>query len=383
MNGQSVLIAAFSGRALARSARAAGYTPLVVDCFGDLDMQEAAEAWRCLPARVQVGFRRKPLVAALDELAGSSSSAPMGLVLGTGFECDPRMMERLAEHFLILGNTPDTVRQTKDPDIFFGALANHGIRHPETQRQPPKESNGWLMKRIGGSGGLHIHRCPSHPKPDTRRYFQSEIEGDTLSALGIVDKQGAVFAFTRQWCAPLKKRPYRYGGVSGPVTPEPDLEAHLIDICLSVSTMFALQGLVSFDFLFHAGELFLIEVNPRPGASLDVLDDEHGSLFHAHILACTGGDAADALVAGWQPPKARAAAYLYADRGPLKIGHVDWPQWTADRPIPGSRIATRQPVATVIADANTAPEAEHLCRERLGQLQNMLYEGQKVEETKQ
>ena len=45
--------------------------------FGDLDMQEAAEAWRCLPARVQVGFRRKPLVAALDELAASSSSVPI------------------------------------------------------------------------------------------------------------------------------------------------------------------------------------------------------------------------------------------------------------------------------------------------------------------
>ena len=33
----TVLIAGFSGRALAQSARRAGFRPLVVDCFGDAD----------------------------------------------------------------------------------------------------------------------------------------------------------------------------------------------------------------------------------------------------------------------------------------------------------------------------------------------------------
>ena len=40
----------------------------------------------------------------------------------------------------------------------------------------------------------------------------------------------------------------------------------------------------------------------------------------------------------------------------------------------GSEIAKHQPLATVIADANTADAAERLCRERLGELEDMLYE---------
>ena len=63
-----VLIAAFSGRALAQSARRAGFTPLVVDCFGDLDARDAAHQLTCLPARVQVGFLKRPLIAALPTL---------------------------------------------------------------------------------------------------------------------------------------------------------------------------------------------------------------------------------------------------------------------------------------------------------------------------
>jgi dTDP-4-amino-4,6-dideoxygalactose transaminase len=38
--GKTVLIAAFSGRALASAAACAGYTPLVADMFADADTRE-------------------------------------------------------------------------------------------------------------------------------------------------------------------------------------------------------------------------------------------------------------------------------------------------------------------------------------------------------
>jgi len=334
---------------------------------------EAVEASQCLPARVQAGFRRKPLIAALDRLAAGTS--PIGLVLGSGFECDPRMLAHLGEHFRLIGNPPDVVRRAKDPTAFFGALTKLGIRHPETQLVPPAAGDGWLMKRIGGSGGLHIHACPPAPRLDPRRYFQRRVDGEPLSVLAVIGRTGPVFAFTRQWCAPLPRRPYRYGGATGPITPEPDLEARLIDISRATAESLGLIGLVSLDFLIDDGEPILIEVNPRPGASLDVLDDAEGNLFRSHVEASRGGDAAGLLLARWQPPKARAAAYLYADRGPIEIAPgLDWPHWTADRPQPGSRILKHQPLATVLADSASPDEAERLCRHRLGLLENLLYE---------
>lgn len=374
MTGETVLIAAFSGRALAQSARRAGFRPLVVDCFGDDDMIAAAEAYVCLPARVQVGFIPRPFYAALDKLITEAPSPPIGLVLGSGFECNPRFVERIGQRYPLIGNPAEVIRASKDPATFFPTLARLGIRHPETQLTPPADTTGWLMKRTGGSGGLHIHACPSVPRPDKRRYFQKRIGGEAVSVLGVVGGRGPAFAFSRQWTSPLPRRPYRYGGAVGPITPDPDLEARLVTLAHDVVKELKLTGLVSLDVLVEDGEPSLLEVNPRPGATLDVFDDGTGNLFRAHVAAARGEDAAGLLMDSWGPPAARAAAILYADRGPLTVPALAWPSWTADRSRAGSEIAKHQPLATVIADANTADAAERLCRERLGELEDMLYE---------
>ncbi len=374
MTAETVLIAAFSARALAVSARRAGFIPLAVDCFGDIDTELAAEALRCLPARVQTGFMTKPLFAALDELVAAASSPPLGLVLGSGFECNPRLVARLGERFRLLGNSAATIARTKDPAAFFAVLSRLGIVHPETRPEPPSAPEGWLMKRIGGSGGLHIVDCPEEPRPDPRRYFQRRIPGEAISILGLVGPRAHAFAPSRQWVSPLPKRPYRYGGAVGGIALEPDLEARLITACIALADDLGLEGLVSFDFLVADGEAALLEVNPRPGATLDVFDDAAGTLFRAHVETCLGGDGAALLAGSWRPPHARATAILYADLGELTAPALDWPGWVADRPRPGTRVGPRQPAATVLADADTPAAAEHLAHERLGVLANMLYE---------
>lgn len=374
-----VLIAAFSGRALAQSARRAGYLPLVVDCFGDLDTRAAAHDLVCLPARVQVGFVRRPLLAALDQLTARAPSPPVGLVLGAGFECNPRLVAALAERFPLLGNDAETIRRVKHPVDFFGALARLGIRHPETQLDAPPRPEGWLMKRIGGSGGLHIHYCPATVEPDPRRYFQHEEPGEAISVLAVASRRGTAVALSRQWASPRKRRPYRYGGAVSGIAVDAELETHLIETALTVIAEFGLRGLVSLDFVVHDGEPLLLEVNPRPGATLDVLDDTAGSLFAAHVAAAGGEDPADLLKARWSPPRAAGAAYLYADAGAITVPALDWPDWVADRPAPGSEIGRGQPLATVTAEAQTCAAAERLCRERLSILAELVYEGSRRE----
>lgn len=374
MTGETVLIAAFSARALAASARRAGYRPLAVDCFGDVDTIDAAQDARCLPARVQVGFSARSLMEALESLAAGAPSPPVGLVLGAGFECNPRLIARLAERFPLIGNDAETVRRVKDPAQFFAVLDDLGIPHPETRLDPPDAPEGWLMKRIGGSGGLHIHVCPSKPRPDKRRYFQRHVEGEAISTLGLVSEKSAAFAVSRQWTSPLARRPFRYGGAAGSLLLEPDLEARLIEMSLAVAEAFSLKGIVSFDYLVRDGEPALIEVNPRPGATLDVFDDAAGTLFKAHAEASRGGDPAALLAQEWHPPVARAAAFLYADRGPLEVGDVDWPAWSADRPRPGSTIGRGQPLATVMAEGDALDDVQGTCVQRLGALENLLYD---------
>jgi predicted ATP-grasp superfamily ATP-dependent carboligase len=372
----SVLIAGFSGRALAQSARRAGFDPLVADAFGDEDTREAAASSRCVPLHAGGGFKGSALIAALDALAASSPTPPTGLVLGSGFESTPRLLETLAERFSLIANPPAVVERTKLPEDFFGTLQALGIRHPETQVQPPEASRGWLRKRIGGCGGLHITDCGGAGEQNSRHhYFQRKIAGEAISVLAAIGPASTAFAFSRQWTAPVSHQPYRYGGATGSVALEEDTEGRLIDASLAVAKAFDLRGLVSLDFLVDNGEPSLIEVNARPGATLDIFDDEKGTLFAAHIAAFEpGGDPAELMARQWRPAEARAAGYLYADTAPLTVPEIDWPEWTFDRPTRGSRIACHQPIATVVADARTPEVAESLCRQRLGLLSDMLYE---------
>jgi len=374
LTGETILIAAFSARALAASARRAGYRPLVVDCFGDDDTVEIAEGSRCLPQRVQVGFVARPLIAALEALAAEAPSPPVGLVLGAGFECNPRLVAKLAERFTLIGSDAETIGRAKHPAHFFKVLDDLGVPHPETRMDPPSSSEGWLMKRIGGSGGLHIHTCPANPRPDARRYFQRRIAGEEISLMGLVSQQSAAFAASRQWTNPLPRRPFRYGGSVGSLPLEADLEARLIEMSLAVAEALSLCGIVSFDYLVSNGEASLLEVNPRPGATLDVFDDAHGTLFKAHVEASRGGDPASILASDWHPPVVRAQAFLYADRGPLSVSTVDWPDWAADRPRAASAVGAGQPLATVFAEGESVDAVQEACVQRLGALQSLLYD---------
>ena len=49
-----------------------------------------------------------------------------------------------------------------------------------------------------------------------------------------------------------------------------------------------LVGLNSVDFLVDGNEFWILEINPRPGATLDIFEPPEGSLFALHMAACEG-----------------------------------------------------------------------------------------------
>lgn len=371
MSQQAVLIAGYSGRALAASARRAGYLPLVADAFADTDTATIAHAHEHLPGSLSHGFRFETLSAALDRLTAKSECPSIGLVLAAGFEDDPDLVAALASRYTLVGCNADTIRAAKDPDHLFAIATELGIAFPDTRRAPPADATGWLSKRIGGSGGTHIARCRKRVTAHSDRYLQREVAGEPLSLLGVVGR-GAAFAFTRSWVDPAPRRPHRFGGLFGSVDIDADLEARLIGIGVDLARELGLKGLVSFDFIVAEANPMLIEVNPRPGASLDVLDDDQGSLFAAHVAACQGEDPVPILARDWRPLR-RGLAYLYADRGPLTVPALDWPAWTTDRPQVAATIPRHAPVMTVHAEAADQAEARTRLTERLGQINSLLY----------
>ena len=357
MTADTVLIAALSGRGLAASARRAGYLPLVADAFGDSDTAELAAHARQVTEAARIGFRAKPVFAALAELEAASPSPPIGLVLGSGFEDRPKLIAALSRRYPLIGNGAETIARAKNPAGFFALLDNLGIAHPATQLVPPSDTSRWLSKRVGGSGGTHIVDAAAAER-SPRRYYQRRVDGVPHSVLAVATRDGVhIVGISRQWTVGQGPRPFRYGGAVGPVQLPTAVDVSMRYAAEAVCAALSLVGLVAFDFLLVGDTPILSEVNPRPGATLDVFDDAGGALFRAHVDAC--GDKTAALPV---PRGARAAAILYADRGPLTIDAIRWPEWSADRPAPGTRVPRYRPIATVFAAADAPEAAFESCR---------------------
>lgn len=353
-----MLIAAASGRALAASARRAGFAPLVADFFGDEDTIATAEAHVRLRSGLTHGIDADEIVAACGTLAASRS--PAGIVCGTGFEDRPNVLARLAAHWPLLGNSPEAVARIKDPVVFANACREAGVPHPEITLARPGDPAGWLIKRIGGAGGTHIGNTDDH-STEERRYFQRRVDGTPVSALVLADgRRALVLGFSMQWPSPSQKHPFRYGGAARPAPLPPATEVAMTAVLQRLVAAVPVVGLNSVDFLVAGDTFHVLEINPRPGATLDIFDPPGTSLFALHVSACRG-----ALPA--EPPPfgaAAASAIVYARDEIPEMPAYDWPEWTADRQTRGTRVAADAPLCTVLASGATAAEAREVVARR-------------------
>jgi predicted ATP-grasp superfamily ATP-dependent carboligase len=364
----AVLIAAASGRALAQSARRGGFLPLVADYFADQDTVAVAHDHVRLAHGLARGMQEDRLVAALEAL--SRSHQPVGIVCGTGFEDRPHLLARIGERWRLLGNDPQTVATVKDPRALAALCRDCDIAHPDTSASRPSDSAGWLVKRRGGAGGSHIASARKRKGANGEFYFQRATPGLPVSALFLADgRRAALLGFSTQWASPTGGRPYRYGGAVRPAALAPAIADALAAAVQRLMQAIPLVGLNSADFLVDRDQFRLLEINPRPGATLDLFEPAAGSLFALHAAACEGE-----LIG--PPPRldgACAAAIAYADRDIAAAPAMEWPDWAADRPVAGTAIKAGEPLCTVKATAATAAAAKAGVDQRLKEVLAMVH----------
>jgi uncharacterized protein len=361
-DGTSLLLVAVSGRALAAAARRAGHVPLVADFFADADTRRIAHGCHKLDGDPRRGFRWKTLEPALEALAAAAPSPLLGVAYGAGFEDRTRLLANIAERWLLLGNEPSAVERVKSPEIFFAELARLGIPHPRTVTDLSSAGDGWLAKRQGGAGGSHVMASQAR-KVAGHIYFQEKIEGSPVSVLfaGTGDRT-RVLGFSEQWTAPTRQSKWRYGGAAQPAELCAELRARLTKRVEQVAAAFGLKGLGSADFLVNGEEAFLLEINPRPGATLDIFDSEAEPLLHIHLEAALERRLPRGPL---DLREASAAAIVYATEPVAVPMTMDWPDWTADQPLGGDCIDKHRPICTVWARSRTKVEATRLVEERI------------------
>jgi predicted ATP-grasp superfamily ATP-dependent carboligase len=325
----------------------------VLDAFADLDTREAAAAAERVPVDRDWRLDGRRLLDA----AGRLAPPPVPLAYGSGVERNLDLLERLAAGRELLGTSPETVGRAKDPFAFAALLRGLGVPHPEVRREPPPvaDDGAWLTKRVGGAGGAHVRPAAEPPAPG--RYYQRRAPGRPVSVLVAGDGAGGAvsLALSEQWPDPTPERPFRYGGAATPASLTDRLAGALGETAARVAAASRLRGLGSVDALVDDATFSILELNPRPGASLDAYERASGyPLFGTHVEACRGRLPPWPLPA---PARAAASAVSWAPERVVVPEGFRWPTWTADRGVAGTVVPAGGPICTIFGEALTAAEA--------------------------
>jgi uncharacterized protein len=272
-----IAVAALSARMIAEAAVADGFEVVALDLFGDQDTRRACAQWLPIgePARMRIDADL--LLAALHALARRGDVT--GWIAGSGFEGRADLLERGAQCLPLIGTQADAARRVRDPHAFFEFLDSRGIAHPQVQTNAPADRAGWLVKDAGGCGGWHVRHASIHDEAVVEsHYFQRRMRGVPMSVTFIANGcDASILGFNEQWVRHIGKtftgpasseRPYVFRGVIGPVPVLPEVRDQITAAARLVTAQFMLRGMCSLDFILDGKRTGVLEVNPRPPASL-------------------------------------------------------------------------------------------------------------------
>jgi predicted ATP-grasp superfamily ATP-dependent carboligase len=355
--GDHVVIAGVSTRALARSAARAGYRVTAIDAFGDRDLRAVATV--VAVTRKSGGFSPGGAAEAAVRLRAHAAAYT------SNFENFPEAVARLASASRLLGNPPPILRAVRDPLRLMRTLRSRGLPAPLTRASAPaagQRTSAWLLKprRSGGGHGTRVWRGGAVPR---QAYLQQRIRGVPGSVIFLADgRKAQPLGVTRQLVGEraFGAAGFRYCGSLlglGHVAlfeNEARLRAAAWELAQVVTEEFGLVGLNGVDFIARAGVPWAIEVNPRPCASMELVERAGGpSLFQLHARACAGELPKAPLAAGVGGVLGKAVVFARRDvtvdasSGSVFAG-------AADVPHAGERIGRGHPICTVFADARDA-----------------------------
>jgi methenyltetrahydromethanopterin cyclohydrolase len=342
----TVLIVASSGRMLAQAAKNAGLKPLVIDLFADLDTQGYAEDFRQVKSLAE-----QDLAPAVDYFI--ERYAVGHVIYGSGFECYPESLYYLNSRLMILGNHPDVFAGQLDKPAFFSMLDELNIPYPEVVFNAPECGDDWLLKPMQGQGGIGIKHYHADDESRAPFYWQKFQAGQSGSVLFLADgQQVQAVGFNSQW--PVRLSESQEFVFSGVVNNCDLAEAHKALITNWLEKMvpaFGLKGLNSLDFI-HANDCsYVLEINPRPSASMQLYDQD---LLVGHIQTCKGAVGATSVALSPEIERVKSPLWsgyqiVYTEHDLIIPDQFEWPEWCMDLPKPGDRCRAGQPICSIIA----------------------------------
>ena len=340
-----VILIGASVRALAFSARRAGYSPLCVDLFRDADLlADFPDSLICPFSEYPHGFL---------EILQSLPASP--LIYSGGFENHPDLIGQIARRHQILGNSADVLRRVRDPFAVHAFLqAKDWPRAAVRRDSPVSDTSLWLRKRQASSAGRGVRRAMLGDATDGDHFFQEFVPGNPHSVMfraGEQARSGVTSPSTDPvvcigvceqliGCEWLNAKPFWYCGNIGPIGLECPVREQVGRLA-ELAAAFDLRGCFGVDFVLGEAGVVPVEINPRYSASAELYER------HSPALSVLRGrgvvEDSPGLCLGkaiWHTP--HACRVLTDPRD------VSWEQY-ADLPHKGQEFGVGEPLVTIFA----------------------------------
>jgi uncharacterized protein len=301
----------FSARALAEAVREAGFRVIAVDAFGDYDTRESAKvpqiipSWGAMGAEKSLNFSSWVCCCQSGSVGQPAGSRPVFLAGGCETWLDLLNVLHANASLRVLGPTVAEMRALRDPANWKSAVSGTNILFPDSLFTLNSDFAGslwqetgrkWLLKKSGSSGGLGVRALADnsvHDLPEGH-YWQERIEGRSIGASCLVtaDESGFDVQFvgateswkTADWPAPAE---FIYRGSFGPIELTGQQQAEICRITHNLISRHSpnLVGWMQLDLIEDSsGRLWLLEVNPRWTAGMEILrlsDSANLAALHA------------------------------------------------------------------------------------------------------
>ena len=328
---------------LAEAAKKADLDALVIDIYADQDTQNYAVA-----VTQAASLARADIAGAVDELI--VQYGVKHVIYGSGFEYYPDTLHYLATRLQIIGNSPDIFKRVLDKPTFFKLLDKLAIPYPSVSFVVPGHADDWIIKPLQGQGGIGIQVYnPLAVVPDDV-YWQQQQKGTAHSVLFLAaGTQVQVVGFNTQWTQCLSDdQAFMFAGIINTCALGMQQKKTVSGWLVQLVADLQLKGLNSLDFISNGEQLWVLEINARPSASMQLYSAD---LLTRHIQACQGN-----LVAITEQQTVTGLQIVYAQRTLHISEYFLWPSGCKDIPDAGTRCQIAQPVCTVMAQHEQAQQ---------------------------
>ena len=199
----------------------------------------------------------------------------MNIIIGSGFA--ETISKDIISNRNNFGNNFETIKKIKS-ESFFEELQKQKINFPSVSKQP-KKNGKWLIKEYQSFGGTRVKPYKESQYINKKSYLQKFIQGDLISVQFFVeDKNIEVLTICEQVITNSKKGLFL---IKSLITKKIsiNLSKKIYSLTKKICKTFSLKGINNLDLILQSNKIFLLEINPRPGLSINILQSTYKNIF--------------------------------------------------------------------------------------------------------